>query len=1454
MNPQQFQNLGMGRGMPMQMNPAFSVNPQQMGQMGGQQMPMQGMPQQANVGHPQIQKYIFTTLQGQGPFSGWQATVNVNERAAQVKLLVDSLRLVRPPVELPRALEVALQFERKCFSQSTGKEEYFRECSEKLGKIRDQRAQQMSQAVNNMQGMQGMQMSNPNTQMQISQNMMGQQNMQMNMPPNMQQMQQPQMMAQRNMQTMQNQPQMIQNQPSFQGQQTPQQHPQQKPNQAEGLSAEDNKAINLRAADLAKSTPKDKMRQIVDGMAPQLRHNLQQRGVDPIIYYFRMMATKEFRRQKAMEGGGAAQMQGNQMTNQQQTPSMNQATGQTPFLDRYQGLQGEGLRAQETGEMVVPASNNNSGVPDSIRITQQMLANSQRMGQQNPNAMNPNYLEQQRRLQQNQKMQQAARLQAESQQNARPAGSMPPTSVQNTPQGGTPLSSINRPVNLNVQGVSPQPGSRPASRTPVLNQQGQPQPGQQPMNMQEAQQRERILASYPVQIQNILRQKPTSEWKATLQALQQNPAMQRSASQQPQNMQRQQSAQLQQGVFLGGANIGTPMQQSLSAGAMGPQGSQQPVPPNQAQMNPEMVRQRQLAMQQQQQQRMQAGQVGQGAGSQQPQQLRPLNPQQMNFMDNQPVPPNVLNAVRSQVQLPPEIATWISLKQWVMSNPIPNMPIQRVMQYQAQHFAYMMKNRQQAQQQQQGQQPQQVPVQQQQPIPQGQMQNVSGQQAFPNQPQLAAPNDQDIQRLRAQNPRLQNMTDDQVRQAIINRQRQQLHEAMRQQGAQRSMQLGQVPPQQQPQKQQPQPPNAQVQQPARPPGQATQAKPPQTSADKGVKRPNESRKADSPAQTAKPAMPPQRVPNMTREQYDALPQAKKVQLLDQQMVQRLVAIAKQVQSTMPKLQPVKMDPAARQKMMGKLTEEGTKNMVNRFDQLLLAFYKQNKDDNEMRGLIFSKLQLFSQYEQSSISNKTWVPVQNFTITSERVEEILKDLRTRFSTMTAGIAQQQQQQRQQQPALLTPENLSRLQEQEDRKKSIKGGKDVPPAPTTTQPPLQIGDDRGHGAPKYAGTGLKQEDLKLDPKRRKKNPPGGHTPASLSATPPAPSPQVTKSQPPSQSQVFRCPDPNCERNKQGFFSQAEVIEHTKDVHQIDTEPVTDPLAFLDASLRDAFNLDENFKQIKKSAPMAPPMEKTASKASITNLKNESKPATPAAMSKISSQSGRPLSAQLNKDDMGLKAQAGDWEHTKITLEELNNIFGDMDWEEAVPAAALELQDKFIRQYQQSEEWQKLIRTPGGSLTETTTEKSTSPPNAANKELEGKTEGGEKKDDLFVDLEFDGLDLTGLEELDAEPTHPMDTIMTEGEGDSPFEILDKPGITAEQQLLLDNGIDYTRPETLKPEQKRLMEFIVEPFAVGTEPAFDDVPWEDIDWEAEKRQREEDIRLGTPGAWNGHGFNRFP
>ena len=120
-----------------------------------QQSPLQsGM--QMNSNNAQIQR----ALSQQGVYTtGWQAAVTVPERGAQIRLFTDSLRLVRPPVDPPRATEVAIQFERKAFAQSTSKEQYLQECNSKLARLRDQRAQQMN--ATNMAGMQdGMQMQN----------------------------------------------------------------------------------------------------------------------------------------------------------------------------------------------------------------------------------------------------------------------------------------------------------------------------------------------------------------------------------------------------------------------------------------------------------------------------------------------------------------------------------------------------------------------------------------------------------------------------------------------------------------------------------------------------------------------------------------------------------------------------------------------------------------------------------------------------------------------------------------------------------------------------------------------------------------------------------------------------------------------------------------------------------------------------------------------------------------------------------------------------------------------------------------------------------------------------------------------------------------------------------------------------------------------------------------------
>lgn len=58
--------------------------------------------------------------------------------------------------------------------------------------------------------------------------------------------------------------------------------------------------INFRAAQLAKSTPKEKSRSVVEGMEPSLRPSLEARNIDPSIYHFRMIAAKELHEQNML--------------------------------------------------------------------------------------------------------------------------------------------------------------------------------------------------------------------------------------------------------------------------------------------------------------------------------------------------------------------------------------------------------------------------------------------------------------------------------------------------------------------------------------------------------------------------------------------------------------------------------------------------------------------------------------------------------------------------------------------------------------------------------------------------------------------------------------------------------------------------------------------------------------------------------------------------------------------------------------------------------------------------------------------------------------------------------------------------------------------------------------------------------------------------------------------------
>jgi len=65
------------------------------------------------------------------------------------------------------------------------------------------------------------------------------------------------------------------------------------------LTREDNTWINTRAAEMCKGTPRRLLPEIVETIDPRVRQDLKEKKIDPIIYHFRMKATKEFRTQQA---------------------------------------------------------------------------------------------------------------------------------------------------------------------------------------------------------------------------------------------------------------------------------------------------------------------------------------------------------------------------------------------------------------------------------------------------------------------------------------------------------------------------------------------------------------------------------------------------------------------------------------------------------------------------------------------------------------------------------------------------------------------------------------------------------------------------------------------------------------------------------------------------------------------------------------------------------------------------------------------------------------------------------------------------------------------------------------------------------------------------------------------------------------------------------------------------
>jgi hypothetical protein len=262
-----------------------------------------------------------------------------------------------------------------------------------------------------------------------------------------------------------------------------------------------------------------------------------------------------------------------------------------------------------------------------------------------------------------------------------------------------------------------------------------------------------------------------------------------------------------------------------------------------------------------------------------------------------------------------------------------------------------------------------------------------------------------------------------------------------------------------------------------------------------------------------------------------------------------------------------------------------------------------------------------------------------------------------------------------------------------------------------------------------------------------------------------------------------------------------------HKLDMEPVTDPLAFLHESLRSAFNLDENLKQIKK--PLPKPDNKAAMAA---NVKGETDAVTPTAMARIPSQSATGAAGRVGETKVDNKDDP--WRHSNVTLDQLRVMFGDDEWDELFLSQEKQLdqESKFYDSYRStSDRWRKIVEGQDGALTDTSTDKSKSPEVASDKELPGaqdKKATGKKvaeDDPWMVSLEgIEGLDLTGLEDLS--PFEEIDKDVVMGDTGSPFESVNKTQLSAGERMMEAMGVDVHNPGIWSQQDRELADFLLQ------------------------------------------------
>lgn len=728
-----------------------------------------------------------------------------------------SLRLIQPRIDLSNAAQAAMSFEHKAFTQAKEKNEYDKECTEKLQHIKNTRERQAAVAFQSgmMPQMGGGQNQIPGGFPQhINQNMQGpltgpQMGMRMN-GQNQQAAMQRQQQHQQPMQQQRSQPRPGNTVPL--------------PDDISALSAQETAHVDQLANEIKnKTTPEDmkKIEQNLSNMTPEQRQYLANKKMEPMKYFFRSQALSQIRRNRPRPPFEAARapnvgvdangnMMGDHMMNaqqQRQMQNMSNLQRQSAFpgnpgqsmeppnfmgnVENIQGQQADGLRSQEAGHLVVPASSNQAQFPtnnhNNNMFTQQMGQNGQ--GNMSGNTVNnqPQPLAQHHlqggfKTAQERIQLQTAHARAQAAQTAQAQMAISGHGGQANPQTQPPLPGQSPVMPMLNQPMAPgqmspsqmSPGQVPAAvRTPSRASNMPQHPsgvaGQNPM-----QGRPQI----PQYIQEQLARMPPDQAQAFLMQ-QRRLALN--------NMARANLGQQTQ-PGQGQSMMSNQMNNAMMRGSIS--GSQTPNPagmPQGQQMTPQQRQQRQNEAYKLQLLRQQNNGVE-------------MTPDQGKHMDRVSFPPSILNMNGTSMQVPNNVKSWGQLKQWAASNPQIASPndVPRLMMLQKLHLGQLISASASQIKDQNTQGQGATPFQGTQPPFTNAQGFPGGQQPHPAQMAAMRPiSAQDIQMARQKlGPQASNFTDQQIREILFrNRQKQMMQAAQNRGMLEGNMQTGQPPTQ-----------------------------------------------------------------------------------------------------------------------------------------------------------------------------------------------------------------------------------------------------------------------------------------------------------------------------------------------------------------------------------------------------------------------------------------------------------------------------------------------------------------------------------------------------------------------------------------------------------------------------------------------------------------------------------